>query len=76
MYTCAVQKADSNLFFTAVVPLSSVVGLTLYVDSGNGEPQHTGSINVLFGVNGLLAYTTNKQTNTLLSFPELLRLSP
>ena len=35
-----------------------------------------GSRDVWFGANGYLAYTTNKQANnTLLSFPELLRLS-
>ena len=60
----------------SVAPLPSVLGLILYKDSDDGEPPHTGSINVWFGANGLLAYTTHKETNTFPSFPELLRLSP
>ena len=64
------------MFCSAIAPLSSVLGLTLYKDSDNGEPPYTDSIDVWFGAYALLTYTTNKHTNTLLSFPELLRLSP
>ena len=52
------------------------IKLHIYIKVHTYTSQYIPSINIWFGANSLLAYTTKKQTNTLSSFPELLTLSP